>query len=156
MFSLRGALVLLGLAGAVAGCSSPSEGPANVLLISVDTLRPDRLGCYGDVSLSVWLAGVTETGSFEPQEDWHASPNVSVLFESTRGSLERSSLEAHKGEDPVSLEVTITAYEARADTHHIAGCMTARWASKTKSDHGDILAAFSATVPVEEEVDAPR
>jgi arylsulfatase A-like enzyme len=28
------------------GCSS-EQGPPNVLLISVDTLRPDRLGCYG-------------------------------------------------------------------------------------------------------------
>ena len=36
------------LAGVAAGCGTrPPEPPRNLLLISVDTLRPDMLGCYG-------------------------------------------------------------------------------------------------------------
>jgi arylsulfatase A-like enzyme len=42
-FLLMSAFVLAALPN---GCSQRS-GPPNVLLISVDTLRPDRLGCYG-------------------------------------------------------------------------------------------------------------
>ena len=40
------ALVMLVLASATAGCSEPAK-PPNLLLITVDTLRPDRLACYG-------------------------------------------------------------------------------------------------------------
>jgi len=53
----RLAVVGLGLAGALAGlwagCRAepprPPERPPNLLLISIDTLRADRLGCYGNV-----------------------------------------------------------------------------------------------------------
>lgn len=37
----------LALAVFVCGCSGPAVDAPNILLISVDTLRPDRLGCYG-------------------------------------------------------------------------------------------------------------
>jgi len=42
--------VTLALAATVAGCTPPAAPqvePLNVLLISVDTLRADHLGCYG-------------------------------------------------------------------------------------------------------------
>lgn len=39
------ALLVLGLAGLLAGCRP--QGPTHVLFITVDTLRADRLGCYG-------------------------------------------------------------------------------------------------------------
>lgn len=32
---------------ALAACAAPAR-PPNLLLVSVDTLRPDHLGCYGD------------------------------------------------------------------------------------------------------------
>ena len=32
---------------AVAACGQPELGPPNVVLISIDTLRADHLGCYG-------------------------------------------------------------------------------------------------------------
>jgi len=43
---------LLAFAAALAACAcagdaGPAAEPVNVLLISIDTLRPDRLGCYG-------------------------------------------------------------------------------------------------------------
>jgi len=42
-----GGLLGLGLA-LLAGCSGGGDGrPRNVILISIDTLRPDHLGCYG-------------------------------------------------------------------------------------------------------------
>ncbi len=41
------ALLLLGLAGCGADAAGADEGPRNVILISIDTLRPDFLGCYG-------------------------------------------------------------------------------------------------------------
>jgi len=36
-----------GAAGAAGAPAMPSRAPRSVLLISIDTLRPDRLGCYG-------------------------------------------------------------------------------------------------------------
>jgi arylsulfatase A-like enzyme len=39
-------VLLLVLAGLLLSCQ-PGGGPANVVLIAVDTLRPDHLGCYG-------------------------------------------------------------------------------------------------------------
>ena len=45
---LSGLLVPALLACALlAGCGGADQRPPNVLLISIDTLRPDRLGCYG-------------------------------------------------------------------------------------------------------------
>ena len=43
----RGVLALLTLAVALAGCSKPYRPPSLVLIV-VDTLRADALGCYGD------------------------------------------------------------------------------------------------------------
>ncbi|NNE42903.1 MAG: sulfatase-like hydrolase/transferase, partial [Gemmatimonadetes bacterium] len=31
-----------------AGCGGAPQGPRDIVLLSVDTLRPDHLGCYGD------------------------------------------------------------------------------------------------------------
>ncbi len=44
---MRRRLALLALAVAAAGCGGPAPDGPNVLLITVDTLRADRLGCYG-------------------------------------------------------------------------------------------------------------
>jgi len=35
------------LAASIAGCHREPEPPLNLLLVSIDTLRPDHLGCYG-------------------------------------------------------------------------------------------------------------
>lgn len=41
-------MTLAAVAGIVSSCGGPEGGePQNLLIISVDTLRPDRLGCYG-------------------------------------------------------------------------------------------------------------
>src|ERR1700693_1336457 len=47
--NLRGWLCLLGLVtlGACKSGSAPSPSRLNVLLVTIDTLRADRLGCYG-------------------------------------------------------------------------------------------------------------
>jgi len=42
--NLLPALLLLTLA---AGCGGQSERPGGIILVSIDTLRPDHLGCYG-------------------------------------------------------------------------------------------------------------
>jgi hypothetical protein len=48
---LNGVLPVLVLGAAMAGCAgpdqSPREAPPNLILISIDTLRSDHLGCYG-------------------------------------------------------------------------------------------------------------
>jgi arylsulfatase A-like enzyme/tetratricopeptide (TPR) repeat protein len=41
------ALCALCAAVAICGCSSREDRPLNVILISLDTVRPDHLGCYG-------------------------------------------------------------------------------------------------------------
>jgi arylsulfatase A-like enzyme len=41
----RGAAVLLGLL--LASCATPKQPPPNLILLSIDTLRADHLGCYG-------------------------------------------------------------------------------------------------------------
>ncbi len=47
----------------LAGCSREAAGPPNVLLISIDTLRPDRLGCYGhERETSPTLDGLAQAG----------------------------------------------------------------------------------------------
>ncbi len=40
-------LILLLVAGSLAACNTEKPQPPNVLLITVDTLRADHLGCYG-------------------------------------------------------------------------------------------------------------
>ncbi len=57
-------LVSLPLLTALLGaCSRKPAGPPNVLLISIDTLRPDRLGCYGhDRPTSPTLDELARTG----------------------------------------------------------------------------------------------
>lgn len=46
---LRPLVALLAIAGAPAltSCGSAPKGPPNVVLVSIDTLRADHLGCYG-------------------------------------------------------------------------------------------------------------
>ncbi len=49
--TLFSALFFVGSLAGFGACSkeeTPKKGPPNVLLISIDTLRPDRLGCYGN------------------------------------------------------------------------------------------------------------
>jgi choline-sulfatase len=62
--------VLLGaalLALAIGGCSSdraPGKSPSNILLIVIDTLRADRLGCYGNTrGLTPFIDGLAEQGT---------------------------------------------------------------------------------------------
>ena len=49
--SMTRATLLVSFALLLAGCGDPApappEGPRTVVLISLDTLRPDRLGAYG-------------------------------------------------------------------------------------------------------------
>jgi arylsulfatase A-like enzyme/Flp pilus assembly protein TadD len=42
-----GLVALLGLCGVPAGCGGPADGPPGVLLVTIDTCRADRIGCYG-------------------------------------------------------------------------------------------------------------
>src|SRR5262245_49260393 len=45
------------------GCSHPNQGPRNGLLISIDTLRPDQLHCYGNErDTSPTLDGIAKAG----------------------------------------------------------------------------------------------
>jgi arylsulfatase A-like enzyme len=44
----RAALVLVAAFAACARAASPPDRPRSVLLVTIDTLRADRLGCYGD------------------------------------------------------------------------------------------------------------
>ena len=48
-------IVILAVVALAAGCGDPATKPPalNVILISVDTLRADHLGCYGEDILNL-------------------------------------------------------------------------------------------------------
>jgi arylsulfatase len=62
-------LLVLGAVWACAGCSDggvgkPTPGPPNLVLITVDTLRADRLACYGGaVGAGIELCGLFDDGA---------------------------------------------------------------------------------------------
>jgi len=60
----RGAAPLaLGLAAALAGCGPAAPARPNLVLLTVDTLRPDRLACYGgDDRVGTGICGLASRG----------------------------------------------------------------------------------------------
>jgi arylsulfatase A-like enzyme len=87
----RAALVAL-LCCALAGCASPPP-PPNVLVVLVDTLRPDRLGAYGNRRgltpfLDELAARSTVFGNAYAQSSW-TNPSVASLFTSRYQSQHR-------------------------------------------------------------------
>lgn len=69
---MRAVLALLVSAALLAGCGLDERQPPNVLLISVDTLRADRLGCYGAAAVetpaidALARSGVRFENAFSP------------------------------------------------------------------------------------------
>ncbi len=54
----------LGVAWLGVGCGPPPETPPNLLLITVDTLRPDRLSCYGgDPGVGTSICALADGGT---------------------------------------------------------------------------------------------
>ncbi|MDX2168151.1 MAG: sulfatase [Deltaproteobacteria bacterium] len=87
----RAALVAL-LCCALAGCAAPPPRP-NVLVVLVDTLRPDRLGAYGNQRqltpfLDELAARSTVFGNAYAQSSW-TNPSVASLFTSRYQSQHR-------------------------------------------------------------------
>jgi arylsulfatase A-like enzyme len=85
--TVRLASTLVGLSLSVlilAGCGQPASGLPNVVLISIDTLRPDRLSCYGGprptspVMDSVAERGVRFTSAFTPSP-WTLPAHAAML-----------------------------------------------------------------------------
>jgi len=84
-------LVSLGLAGIVlsslwipVSCSPTDPAPRSVLLLSIDTLRADRLGCYGyDRPTSPFLDGLARQGvvyeNVVAQSPWTLPSHTSML-----------------------------------------------------------------------------
>ncbi len=56
-------LPLLGAAGLLAACGPPRPAPPNVLLITVDTLRADQLGCYGGAAATPHIDRLARQGT---------------------------------------------------------------------------------------------
>jgi arylsulfatase A-like enzyme len=58
------AILLVGMIACCGGCArhSPPREPAAVFLIVVDTLRPDRLSCYGSSNPTPNISRLAETG----------------------------------------------------------------------------------------------
>ncbi len=83
---MRRALVLL--AAAFAACSEPPPPRPNVLLITIDTLRADRLGCYGN-------------------DDWGASPSPRIDALAAQG-VQFQALFAPRGQTHPSLAAMLT------------------------------------------------
>jgi arylsulfatase A-like enzyme len=103
---LRSGALAAGLLGAaLAACGPSSAGGANVILISIDTLRADRLGAYGyDRPTSPELDAFARRGAlFEhvvSETSWTLPAHVTMLT----------------GLEPRSHGVVLPAYEVRADT----------------------------------------
>jgi arylsulfatase A-like enzyme len=79
---------LLALAAALAACSPPPPPRPNVLLITIDTLRADRLGCYGNA-------------------DWDQSPSPRIDALAAQGAR-LDSLFAPRGQTHPSLASMLT------------------------------------------------
>lgn len=69
---MRAVFALMASAALLAGCGLDERRPPNVLLISVDTLRADRLGCYGAAAVetpaidAMARSGVRFENAFSP------------------------------------------------------------------------------------------
>ncbi|MGH0033296.1 MAG: sulfatase [Myxococcota bacterium] len=91
-------LLLLSLCAVVAsGCGAP---PPNVLLVSIDTLRPDRLGCYGEARTTPAIDGLAAGGvrfenAFSPSP-WTLPAHAAMLSGRYPGSIR---------DDPNSLDL---------------------------------------------------
>ncbi len=72
MSGARAVVLSAGLAMLAGGCRPAVRPPPNVVLVSIDTLRPDRLGCYGGVKVetpaidALAVAGVRFQNAFTP------------------------------------------------------------------------------------------
>lgn len=83
-YMLTAAVVGAALAGAAAGCGRSQ--PANVIIVLVDTLRPDRLGVYGNgrgltPAIDELASGGTVFRRAYAQSSW-TNPSVATLFTS--------------------------------------------------------------------------
>src|SRR6185436_6741913 len=72
---LWGLLPLLGLVACTSG-PSPPTGPPNVVLITMDTVRADRLGCYGAAAPTPALDGLARAGVRFDQATSAAPPTL--------------------------------------------------------------------------------
>jgi len=125
--AVRLAAVVLGLAGAIALACAHRESPLNVVLVSVDTLRADRLGAYGYTARPTSPridALATEALLFEVHvaaAPWTTPSHMSLLtgLVPTRHGVtgsDRGLREALKGERPIERlpEAITTLAEALA------------------------------------------
>ena len=83
------ALLVLAASASLAGCIGSGEPPGNVLLITVDALRADHLGCYGygrDTSPNIDRLAARSTRFEHALVQWpKTSPSVVSIMTSTYG-----------------------------------------------------------------------
>jgi arylsulfatase A-like enzyme len=111
----------------LAGCgdaSLPSEtaAPPNLLLVSVDTLRADRLACYGgEPGVGAFLCGLAETGT---RFEWalatapYTAPSVASiltgLYPSTHGVTQTATSYLRAEVDTVAEHLQAAGYQTAA------------------------------------------
>ena len=100
---LSGGLALLALAGgpgACAGRKTGTGGRPSVLLVTIDTLRADRLGCYGyGPAATPILDGIAAQGVLAPEAlSIFGSGDPEVLI----GGSQADSIDAGAGEDTIT------------------------------------------------------
>ena len=115
-----------------AGCSREPEGPPDLLLVTVDTLRADRLACYGgppDVGTAI--CGLADGGT---RFAWafsaasHTAPSMASMLTSLYPSYHAVSQQARSALRPDSLSV--------AQVLRRAGYHTAAFVSNPVLDRG--------------------
>ncbi len=74
------------LTGLLLACARAPDGPPNLLLLTVDTLRADRLGCYGgEPDVGVALCGLADDGvlfRWALASASHTAPSVASILTS--------------------------------------------------------------------------
>jgi arylsulfatase A-like enzyme len=123
---------LSGLALALLGCGGPDTPPPNVVLISIDDLRPDHLGCYGRAGeTSPWIDGLAREGTIFRNAfttaPWTLPSHLSLftsLYPSEHGINPTPTFGTSAEELPILPDRFVTLTERMRDAGYATGAFT--------------------------------
>lgn len=117
----------------LAACGAADRPPPNVLFISLDTLRADRLGCYGSAAgltpgLDAWAAGATRWERCTATAPWTVPSHASMftgLFPHAHGAHSFEPVSARVDNVWILAEEHETLAEVLASEGYVTGAVVA-------------------------------